>query len=261
MSTVNFMDSCFNTHDMHKSINTIIDWCQDDQPAKTIITLNAGLLMAMKNNPALQQACANGALTLADGKPIVLASKLLGDAIPHRVAGVDLMTNTLEAGSNTGISVYFLGAKQEIIEKLTDLCEKRYPGLKIAGSRNGYFSESDHPQIIKEIAQSQADILYIGMPSPFKEIWGEQYRDQLGVKIIFGVGGSFDVLAGSVKRAPIWLQELCLEWAWRLAMEPRKMWKRYLITNTQFLAQLTGLLTRRYITQRHTSADIKIGSR
>jgi N-acetylglucosaminyldiphosphoundecaprenol N-acetyl-beta-D-mannosaminyltransferase len=98
------------------------------------------------------------------------------------------------------------------------------------------------------------------MPSPFKEIWGERYRDQLGVKIIFGVGGSFDVLAGSVKRAPVWLQELCLEWAWRLAMEPRKMWKRYLITNTQFIAQLTGLLTRRYITQRLTRSDIKVSS-
>ncbi|HBS26425.1 MAG TPA: glycosyltransferase [Gammaproteobacteria bacterium] len=260
MNQVNFMDSCFDTHDMYKSINTIIDWCEVDQPAKTVITLNAGLLMAMKNDSALQQACANGALTLADGKPIVLASKLLGNAIPHRVAGVDLMANTLEAGSAAGISVYFLGAKQEIIDKLTNLCADRYSGLKIAGSRNGYFSESEHPQIIEDIAQSQADILYIGMPSPFKEIWGERYRDQLGVKVIFGVGGSFDVLAGSVTRAPVWLQELCLEWAWRLAMEPRKMWKRYLITNTQFIAQLAGLLTRRYITQRHTSSDIKVGS-
>lgn len=247
MNQVNFMASCFDTHDMYQSINTIIDWCQTDQPAKTVITLNAGLLMAMKSDSALQQACARGSLTLADGKPIVLASKLLGDAVPHRVAGVDLMANTLEAGSHAGIRVYFLGARQEIIDKLGGICEQRYSGITIAGSRNGYFNASEHSQIVADIAQSQADILYIGMPSPFKEIWGEKYRDQLGVKVIFGVGGSFDVLAGSVKRAPLWLQELCLEWAWRLAMEPRKMWKRYLITNTQFILQLAQLLTRRYL--------------
>ena len=245
MKRIEFMDAPFDAVNMEESVQRILDWTSHTRNSRTIITLNAGLLIGMKQNPALRKACLRGDLILADGKPVVLASHLLGNPISNRVAGVDLMINTLAAGSQQGLRVYFLGARQSVLDKLHEVVAKRFPGIEIVGSRNGYFSEAEHADIIADINASGAQILYIGMPSPFKETWGEKHRHELKVPVIFGVGGSFDVLAGEIKRAPVWLQELCLEWAWRLAMEPRKMWKRYLVTNTAFLIELTRLLVTR----------------
>ncbi len=251
MKRIDFMGAPFDTVDMAGAVDRILDWSKNRGAARSIITLNASLLMGMRQNPALRRACLNGDLILADGKPIVLASRLLGAPVPHRVAGVDLMAQTLAAGASSGLKVYFLGARQNVLERLEKKVAENHPGIQIVGSHNGYFSGARHDAIIDEINRSGAEILYIGMPSPFKEIWAEQYRDRLDVGVIFGVGGSFDVLSGEVRRAPVWLQEMCLEWAWRLAMEPRKMWKRYLVTNTAFLLELGRLLLNR---KRHAPA-------
>ncbi len=105
----------------------------------------------------------------------------------------------------------------------------------MAGWRDGYFGASDHASIVSEIARLKPHMLFVGMPSPFKETWCERHREALGVPVIVGVGGTFDVLAGYVRRAPRLLQTVGMEWSWRLAMEPRKMWRRYLYTNTEFL--------------------------
>jgi len=121
------------------------------------------------------------------------------------------------------------------VEKLAGLCAHRYPGLGVAGYRNGYFGPSDHDAIADEIRARAPHLLFVGMPSPFKETWCERYRDRLAVPVIMGVGGSFDVLAGHVRRAPLWMQSVGMEWSWRLLMEPRKMWKRYLTTNSEFM--------------------------
>jgi N-acetylglucosaminyldiphosphoundecaprenol N-acetyl-beta-D-mannosaminyltransferase len=145
------------------------------------------------------------------------------------------MGELLRAASEHRLSVYFLGAKQEVIDKLVAVCGKNYPGAVIAGTRNGYFKEADHATIVEEVRESRAHMLFVGMPSPFKEVWCERHRERLNVPVIMGVGGSFDVHAGYIQRAPQWLQALGMEWSWRLAMEPRKMWKRYLYTNSEFL--------------------------
>ncbi len=257
MKRIEFMGAPFDAVSMEESVQRILDWANNAGPGRTVITLNAGLLMGMKQDPALREACLNGDLILADGKPVVLASRLLGNPIGERVAGVDLMINTLAAGSQQGLKVYFLGARQSVLDQLHEVIAQRFPGIEIVGSRNGYFSEAEHADIIADINASGAQILYIGMPSPFKETWGEKHRQALQVPVIFGVGGSFDVLAGKIKRAPVWLQELCLEWAWRLAMEPRKMWKRYLVTNTAFLIELARLLVTRRPTQSHADEALK----
>lgn len=131
-----------------------------------------------------------------------------------------------------------LGSKQDVLSDLIQLCEKRYPNLVVAGSRNGYFNEDDHVNVVRQISESNADILFIGMPSPFKETWGEQWRDTLNVSVIFGVGGSFDVISGHVSRAPLWMQNVGMEWFWRLVMEPRKLWKRYLVYNSTYIYRL-----------------------
>jgi len=118
---------------------------------------------------------------------------------------------------------------------LVERTRAQYPGIEIAGFRDGYFRPDDHLKIVEEIRASEADLLFVGMPTPFKETWCERHRERLNVPVILGVGGSFDVLAGFIRRAPRWMQSLGLEWLWRLLMEPRKLWKRYLITNFEFI--------------------------
>ncbi len=248
---IHFMGCEIDSFTREQTLEQTLQWCREGEVRpRTLITLNAALLMMMKTNSELSAACNAGDIIVADGMPIVWSTRLLGTPLVDRVAGVDLMSSLLEAGSSEGISVYFLGAKQEVIDTLLKICESRYPGLKIAGSRNGYFKEADYPEVIREIAASKADILFIGMPTPFKELWGEKYRNELGAKVIFGVGGSFDVIAGYVKRAPVWMQNSGLEWLWRLLMEPRKMWKRYLVTNSQFLLTLGKELVRKRLFNR-----------
>jgi N-acetylglucosaminyldiphosphoundecaprenol N-acetyl-beta-D-mannosaminyltransferase len=151
------------------------------------------------------------------------------------VAGVDLTARLLAEGAAHGLSAYFLGARKEVVEELVRVCRRDHPGLRVAGFRDGYFGPGDHAGIVAEISRLAPDLLFVGMPSPFKEVWCERHRAALEVPVIIGVGGTFDVLTGYVRRAPYLLQKLGLEWSWRLAMEPRKMWKRYLVTNTEFV--------------------------
>ena len=248
---IQFMGCAIDSMTREETLAQVLEWCREDAPSpRTLITLNAALLMMMKSNPELARACNAGDIIVADGMPIVWSTKLLGTPLADRVAGVDLMQKLLETGGEQGISVYFLGARQEVIDTLLDLCRERWPGLKIAGARNGYFGEDEHAEVIADIAASKPDILFIGMPTPFKELWGEKHRNELGAKVIFGVGGSFDVIAGYVQRAPLWMQNIGMEWFWRLMMEPRKMWKRYLVTNTQFLVTLAGEFVRRRLLGR-----------
>jgi N-acetylglucosaminyldiphosphoundecaprenol N-acetyl-beta-D-mannosaminyltransferase len=122
-----------------------------------------------------------------------------------------------------------------VITKLVERSRAQYPGLEIAGFRDGYFGPDDQLNLVEEIRASGAHMLFVGMPSPFKETWCERHRKRLNVPVIIGVGGSFDVLAGFIRRAPRWMQSMGLEWFWRLLMEPRKLWKRYLTTNSEFI--------------------------
>lgn len=189
----------------------------------------------MRHDLELAAACQAGQLIVADGMSVVWALRASGQEAPERVAGVDLMAQLLEAAAENALRVYFLGAKPEVVRTLVDRSHAQYPKLQIAGFRDGYFGPEDHLTIVEEIRASGAHMLFVGMPSPFKEIWCERHRQRLEVPVIMGVGGSFDVLAGFIKRAPRWAQSMGLEWFWRLLMEPRKLWKRYLTTNSEFL--------------------------
>jgi len=157
---------------------------------------------------------------------VVWALRASGQTIPERVAGVDLMARLLTVAGERRLRVYFLGAKREVLSKLVERIRAQHPGLEIAGFRDGYFGPDEHLRIVEEIRASEAHMLFVGMPSPFKETWCERYRQRLQVPVIVGVGGSFDVLAGFIRRAPRWVQSLGMEWFWRLLMEPRKLWKR-----------------------------------
>jgi N-acetylglucosaminyldiphosphoundecaprenol N-acetyl-beta-D-mannosaminyltransferase len=225
----------FDTVTMETAVNRCVEFCRAPRASHTIVTANASHLCMMRHDPELALACRAARLTVADGMSVVWALRASGQPVPERVAGVDLMARLLVAAGEHQLRVYFLGAQHEVVMALIDKSRVQHPGIEIAGFRDGYFGHDDHLDIVEEIRSSRADILFVGMPSPFKETWCERHRERLDVPVIMGVGGSFDVLAGFIRRAPRWAQSLGLEWLWRLLMEPRKLWKRYLTTNTEFI--------------------------
>jgi N-acetylglucosaminyldiphosphoundecaprenol N-acetyl-beta-D-mannosaminyltransferase len=231
------MECAFDRVTMSEAVARAVGWCREGRRPHTVITVNAAVLAAMRQDRDLARACRAGDLVVADGVPVVWASRLAGAALPSRVAGVDLMQRLLESAAEHGLPVFFLGAREEVVRALVARCAIRHPGLVVAGWRNGYFGRERDREVVEQIRRSGAAMLFVGMPSPFKEVWCERHRDELGIPAIMGVGGSFDVLAGFVRRAPRFMQAAGLEWLWRLLMEPRRLWKRYLVTNAIFIAR------------------------
>jgi N-acetylglucosaminyldiphosphoundecaprenol N-acetyl-beta-D-mannosaminyltransferase len=203
-----------------------------------LVTVNAQSLLMMHDDPAMGSAIRNAALVVADGASMALAARILDLPWKGRVTGVDLMARILGDGAKRGLKVYYLGATDTVLEKLLEVTRERYPGLVVAGYRNGYFDREKDGEVIDAIRASGADVLFVGMPTPFKEIWLHRNLSRFGVGLAIGVGGTFDVLAGLVPRAPLWMQKAGLEWSWRLMMEPRKLWKRNLVYNSRFVALL-----------------------
>jgi N-acetylglucosaminyldiphosphoundecaprenol N-acetyl-beta-D-mannosaminyltransferase len=225
----------FDAVTLETAVARCLEFCYAPRASHVVITANASHLCMVRHDAELALACRGAHLTVADGMPVVWALRASGQPIPERVAGVDLMDRLLAEAAKHRLSVYFLGAKREVVQTLAKTSRIRYPGLEIAGFRDGYFGSRDHQIIVEQIRASGAHILFVGMPSPFKETWCERHRERLEVPVIMGVGGSFDVLAGYIRRAPRWMQWAGLEWSWRLVMEPRKLWRRYLTTNSEFV--------------------------
>jgi N-acetylglucosaminyldiphosphoundecaprenol N-acetyl-beta-D-mannosaminyltransferase len=220
---------------MDSAVDRCLDLCREPRSSHTIITANASHLCMMRRDPELARACRAGDLILADGMSVVWSLRASGVRVPERVTGVDLMARLLAAAGQHRLRVYFLGARREVVRVLVERTRAQNPGIEIAGFHDGYFGPDDHLRLVEEIRASGAHMLFVGMPTPFKETWCELHRGRLNVPLIIGVGGSFDVLAGFIKRAPGWVQSLGMEWFWRLLMEPRKLWKRYLTTNSEFI--------------------------
>jgi N-acetylglucosaminyldiphosphoundecaprenol N-acetyl-beta-D-mannosaminyltransferase len=198
------------------------------------IAINAAKVVEFQDDETLRKAIDDAHLLTADGQAVVWAARLLGQPVPARVAGTDLMQALLQHAAQRGYSVYLLGAKDEIVRACVDKALKDHPGLRISGSRNGYFRREEEADVVAAIRAAKPDILFLGFGTPAKEYFMHRHYRALDVPFVMGVGGSFDVYAGLVARAPQWLQRAGLEWAFRLAQEPRRMWKRYLVGNTRF---------------------------
>ncbi|MFD4246309.1 WecB/TagA/CpsF family glycosyltransferase [Streptomyces sp. NPDC058525] len=207
--------------------------------------VNAAKLVNMRRDPRLAEAVAGCDLVLADGQAVVWAGRVLGVRLPERVAGIDLFMRLLAAAEAADISVYLLGARQQVLEMMLRQISERFPKLRVAGSRNGYFADSEQGAVADAIADTRAQLLFLGMTSPKKEIFTAGYGDRTGAHVVHGVGGSFDILAGITKRAPAVWQRMGLEWFYRTLQEPRRLGKRYLTTNTAFLLMTVRELIRR----------------
>lgn len=211
------------------------------------VALNVAKLVNTRRDPVLSADVASSDLVGIDGMGIVWAARLLGLPVQERVSGIDLLNELLAVCARDGFKPYFLGATSKVLE----LCERqvleKYPAIHFAGLRDGYFAPDRESDVVTDIRDSGADCLFIGMPSPRKERFLAAHRDDLKVPFIMGVGGSFDVLAGQIARAPIRMQALGLEWLYRVYQEPGRMWWRYARTNTLFAAILARALIQQQV--------------
>ncbi|HLF83226.1 MAG TPA: WecB/TagA/CpsF family glycosyltransferase [Blastocatellia bacterium] len=197
--------------------------------------VNAAKLVAANRDEKLKRALLDADLVTADGMSVVWASLLLGQELKERVTGIDLFQRLVEHAAHRGIAVYFLGAREDSVRGVVQLFANRYPALRIAGFHNGYFDSSESQSLSEAIRLSGAALLFVAMGSPKQEHWIASNVALTGVGFALGVGGSFDHLSGLARRAPRWMQRAGLEWFHRLAQEPRRLWRRYLIGNSAFI--------------------------
>lgn len=214
------------------------------------VSINAAKLVAMRRDRDLREIVNRSSLVNADGQAVVWASHLLGDPLPGRVAGIDLMHGLLAMAEKEGYGVYILGARREVLEVAVRRLRSRFPRLRIAGYRDGYFSEDESQQMATDIRASGAQILFVAISSPRKERWLGKHGTGLNVPLVMGVGGSIDIIAGVTRRAPDSWQKLGLEWLFRLLQEPRRMFARYLISNLRFSALVAHGVAARILGRR-----------
>ena len=203
-----------------------------------LMGVNADKINAANADPEMREIVNRCGVINADGASVVLASRFLGKPLPERVAGVDLMMSLVELCARKHYRVYLLGARQEVVEKTAAVLKDRYPALELAGFRNGYFSKEQWPEISRELKAAAPDFVFVGITSPTKEYLIEFLQNQGNDNVFMGVGGSFDVISGLIPRAPLWMQKCSLEWLFRVMQEPRRLFKRYFVGNTRFIATI-----------------------
>ncbi len=234
MSRINICNIPVDVFTMKETID-LIDKAIGEKRAIHHVAINAGKVANAQKNKVLKDSIVNCDIINADGQAIIWASYLLNKPLPERVAGIDLMEELVRLAPEKKYRIFFFGAKEDIVKSVVNIYTNKYGKDIIAGYRNGYFKEEEELIIAKQISDSNANILFVAMSSPKKEIFLNTYKHLIQTSFIMGVGGSFDVIAGLVKRAPLWVQRLGMEWLYRLMQEPRRMWKRYLFGNSTFI--------------------------
>lgn len=233
MKEIKFLNSRMNAVSMRETVSIIKDSIHSGNFFQQVV-VNVAKLVNMQKDKELFESVQACDLINIDGQGVVLGARLCGHTVPERVAGVDLFHNLLSMSAKEGFPVFLLGAKPEVVEKTKSVVEGMYGGLKVAGYHHGYFWD-DEESVVNEIKKSGAKLLFVAITSPKKENFINKWQDKLGVNFVMGVGGTFDVVSGKVKRAPLWMQKYGLEWLFRVIQEPRRMFMRYLVTNIKFV--------------------------
>lgn len=185
-----------------------------------IVAINPEKVMRAERDPELREFIARADLRIADGVGLVLASRLRGGAITSRVTGIDLMQRLCALATSEGLRVFLLGARPEVVRDAAEELGRRFPGIIIAGTHDGYFASEDAQRVAEAVRASGAQMLFVAMGSPSQERFLRDYGERTGASVLMGVGGSLDVLAGRVPRAPGSMRRLGLEWLYRLYREP-----------------------------------------
>ncbi len=212
---------------MEVAVQRIVE-CIKRQENCQVVTANAEILYSAQHDPGLFLTLHDANIITADGMGVILASRILSRPLPERVAGVDLVHSLAQRGVRAGWRFYLLGATREVLDLATQRLQVLYPGVQIVGSHHGYFRPEENTTILASIKASSPDILLVAMGAPKQDKWLHDNLGKSGAAVGIGVGGTFDILAGSAQRAPLWMQRLGLEWLFRLWQQPSR-WRRTLM--------------------------------
>ncbi len=203
------------------------------------VTPNVDVLVQLQTDQEFRRIYEGASLVLADGVPLLWAGKFLGTPLKAKVAGSDLFVEFCALAAKKGHTVYFMGAMPGVGAKAAEVLTARYPGLEVVGTYSPSFgfekNEAECREIVQKIRAAAPDVLFVGLGSPKQEKWMDRFKEELGVPVTVGVGISFDYVAGTVKRAPLWMQRSGLEWLFRLMIEPKRLWRRYLVRDPIFI--------------------------
>lgn len=236
MKSINFLNVTMHCETM---INTLqfIEERLDASIFTQHAVVNVAKVVHMQTDEQLADSVSSCDIINIDGMGVVWGARFLGFDVPERVTGVDLFYKLLELSARRGFPVFLLGATDEVVHETALRVKLLYPDLDIAGYHNGYFWDNEK-DVVEKIKASGARLLFVAVTSPKKENFINKWKMQLGVDFVMGVGGTFDVVAGKVNRAPRWMQNAGLEWLYRVYQEPKRMWRRYFFTNTMFVRML-----------------------
>jgi N-acetylglucosaminyldiphosphoundecaprenol N-acetyl-beta-D-mannosaminyltransferase len=209
-----------------------------------VVTLNGAMLVRAAREPAVRDLVNGAALVTADGIGVVLAARIVGVALPGRVAGIDLVSALLAEAGSAGYRIFLLGGAPGVGEAAARALRGRHPALQIVGTYHGYFPPDEEAQLGETIRQAHPDVLLVALGAPRQEQWMARWSARLGIPVSIGVGGTLDVLAGRVSRAPRWMRTVGLEWLYRLLREPRR-WSVVRTIPPLFLLALGERLRRR----------------
>lgn len=234
MSRVKLLNTEVDTYTFEETIDKMIQIIEEKKITQHVV-INANKINLLYQDPELRRIVNSCELINADGQSVVWADKLFNKSIPERVTGIDLFENLVEVAAKKNFRVYYLGSKPEIVKEVVRKHQEQYPSLQVAGYMDGYFDRGKSSDIAREIASTNADILFLAIPTPEKEYWLDQNKELLSIPLLIGVGGSFDVVAGKVERAPRWMQKIGMEWFYRFLQEPKRMFRRYFFGNLLFI--------------------------
>ncbi|WP_159650847.1 WecB/TagA/CpsF family glycosyltransferase [Vibrio atypicus] len=233
MKRIDFLNTPMDVATMDETVSHIEEKVAQGNFLQHVV-VNVAKIINMQKDPTLAESVKACDVINIDGMGVVFGARFLGYNIPERVAGVDLFHELLQMSARRNFPVFLLGATEEVVSKTNETVQTLYPDLHVAGINDGYFWD-DEEAVVDKIRNSGAKLLFVAITSPKKENFINKWQDKLGVDFVMGVGGTFDVVAGKVNRAPKWMQNAGLEWFYRILQEPRRMWKRYLVTNSKFM--------------------------
>jgi N-acetylglucosaminyldiphosphoundecaprenol N-acetyl-beta-D-mannosaminyltransferase len=204
-----------------------------------VVTVNVDFLRLASKDQSFQYLVNDADLVLADGMPLVWASRRRSTPLPARVTGVDMILACSQLAARRGYSIFLLGAAPGVARTTAEILQARFPGLRVAGTYSPPTTELvDLDASVRMVRAARPDMLFVALGAPTQDRFISDNQDRLHVPVCMGVGGSFDMLAGNVRRAPIWVQQRGLEWLYRLVQEPRRLWKRYILQDLPVFARL-----------------------
>ena len=240
---------------MEETLAVVEGFIASGRPHQHVV-VNVDKIVKARDDAQLREIINRCDLINADGMPVVWASRMLGRPLKERVAGIDLFEALMVRAAERGWRVFLLGAREEVVAKVRSIYEARHPELVIAGHRNGYWQPGEEEAVAEQVRAARADLLFVAISSPMKERFLGRWQAHMRVPFAMGVGGSFDVAAGLVKRAPRWMQRTGLEWFYRFLQEPRRMFRRYFIDDMAFFGMLGGELAARRMRQIRRTAGL-----